>query len=699
MTGLIRRIAPCLFLLAEAVLFFRLNLFAGYGIPWDLRGFHLPHAYAYSDALLRGELPLWDPYTYCGRPFQANIQTAVFYPPVAAAAWLGGLLGQQHLFYLLQVNVILHVFLAGLFAYWLALAIKLSPASALLAATAYMLGGFFAAHAQHMGAVAIAAWLPLALLCALRAQTGPRLRWGLVMSAVLCMTVLAGLTPLTAAAWGAVFLFVLLHRGGWRGAAWFLACCAGAVLLAAIQLLPSLELNGHSIAQYRTDWLRSGGGVPPAALLSLVIPNIHGVFDPSTYRYPYDLTFMYLYSSALGLALAVCAVARVRTNWRVVAFTLAAGLAMLGDQTFVGRSVYALLPQPVRAALHPEFTEPVFLLGLALLAGLGAEQVLSRRGWRWAAALICAADLILVSSGRPMNGMPPGRDPVNQRNLLDGHPETLPRLRAMAEETQPPWRFDSASGGEVFAASAPMFLLPNANGNDPMALARVIQVRLAFCQGERWGRFYEVQNSRSHVLDLLNVRFLFSRERIETGSNSEPGLVLRGEFPGFVVYERPSALPRFWLVTRIRPARDLPEAVAALRSARFNPAQEAVVEGWDGQKVALEGPPGQVRVRRYEAHVIELETEAPQPQFLVSSEAHYPGWRAYVDGAPARLYYANAAFRGIRVPAGRHTVRMEFRPWRLRIGAAISLAAWVCWFVFWIHWRRRVRQPARMGGR
>lgn len=698
MTGLIRRFAPLFLLLADLILFFRLNLFAGYGTPWDLRGFHLPHIHAYSDALLWGELPLWDPYTYCGRPFQANIQTAVFYPPVAAAAWLGGLLGQQHLFFLLQVNVILHVFLAGLFAYWLALGMKLTRPSALLAATVYMLGGYFAAHPQHMGAVAIAAWLPLALLCVLRAQTGSRLRWGLAMAAVLCMTVLGGLPPLTAPAWGAAFLFVLLHWEGRRGVAWFLASCAGAVLLAAIQLLPSIELNGNSIAQYRTDWLRSGGGMPPAALLSLLIPNIHGVFDPSTYRFPYDLTFMYLYSSVVGLTLAACALVRVRANWRVVVFTSVAGLAMLGDQTILGRSVYALLPQPLRAALHPEFTEPVFLLGLALLAGLGAEQVLRRRGWRWAAALICAADLILVSSGRPMNGMPPGRDPVNQRNLLDGRPETLPRLRAMAEETQPPWRFDSVSGGEVFAASAPMFLLPNANGNDPMALARVIQVRLAFTEGERWGRFYEVQNLRSPVLDLLNVRFLISQQRIETGSNSDPGLVLRGEFPGFVVYERPSALPRFWLVARIRPVQNLPEAVAALRSAGFNPAQEAIVEGWVDPVPALEGPPGQVRVRRYEAHVVELETEAPQPQFLVTSEAHYPGWRAYVDGTPARLYYANAAFRGLSIPAGRHTVRMEFRPWSFRAGGALSLAAWTGWFVFWIRSRRRGREPAQIGG-
>lgn len=679
-------------LLVEVILFFRLNLFAGYGIPWDLRGFHLPHAYAYSDALLKGELPLWDPYTYCGRPFQANIQTSVFYPPVALTAWLGGILGQQHLFYLLQLNVILHVFLAGLFAYWLALALKLSPPSSLLAATAYMLGGFFAAHAQHMGAVAIAAWLPLALLCALRAESGSRLLWGLALAAVLCMTVLAGLTPLTAAVWAAVALFLIVRRAPWRMFVWFSLACLAAALLAAVQLAPTLELHRHSIAQYRTDWLGAGGGVPLSALVSLLLPNYHGVFEPSTYRYPYDLTFMYLYSGLLALLLALAALWRIRANASLILSTFVAALAMHGDQTPVGRTVIALLPRDVRAGLHPEFTEPVFLLGLALLAGFGAEHLLRRPSWRWAAVAVCAADLILVSSGRPMNGMPPQRDPVNSRHLLDGRPETLPKLRALAGQADPPWRFDSLSGGAAFAPSAPMFLLPNANGDDPMALARIIQVRLAFCEGQRWGRFYEVRDPASPVLDMLNVRYLISREQLSQEQLDRGALTLRGEFPGFAVYERPRTLPRFWLVSRIRPAGNSEEAAAALRSPAFRPAEEAMVEGWNSAPLGEPGPPGEVRLRRYAAHSVELEVFAPRPQFLVTSEAHYPGWRAYLNGVETPMYYTNVAFRGIPVPAGRHTVRMEFRPHALRLGSVLSLAAWACWLaLLWLCRRRGLR--------
>src|SRR5579864_4629550 len=168
------RLLPYLILLAEVVLFYRHVLFLGHVIPWDLGGFFLPHAHAYADALRGGELPLWDPYTYCGRPLQANIQVGVFYPPMALVAWLGSVLGHEHLRYLLELNVIFHVLLAGVFSYWLGLALGLSRPGALLLGTTYQLGGFFAAHAEHLTAVQVAAWIPFALYCVVRWKDGGR---------------------------------------------------------------------------------------------------------------------------------------------------------------------------------------------------------------------------------------------------------------------------------------------------------------------------------------------------------------------------------------------------------------------------------------------------------------------------------------------------------------------------------------------
>jgi hypothetical protein len=52
----------------------------------------------------------------------------------------------------LELDLILHVFLAGVFTLWLARLLGLHGAPALLAATVYPLAAF-AAHLQHIGAI------------------------------------------------------------------------------------------------------------------------------------------------------------------------------------------------------------------------------------------------------------------------------------------------------------------------------------------------------------------------------------------------------------------------------------------------------------------------------------------------------------------------------------------------------------------
>ena len=82
-----------------------------------------------------------------------------------------------------------------------------------------------------------------------------------------------------------------------------------------------------------------------------------------------------------------------------------------------------------------------------------------------------------------------------------------------------------------------------------------------------------------------------------------------------------------------------------------------------------------MHVLRYESQDLQLDVEAAAPAYLVTSEVNYPGWRAFIDGQPEPLYYANIAFRGLPVPAGRHIVAMRFQPTILWQGAALSLVS------------------------
>src|SRR5260370_5826303 len=248
-------LVPYIVLLAAVLIFFRKVLFwPGYVIPWDFRYFHYPLAAFIADALRAGQLPLWDPYTYCGRPLFADPQAQLFYPPTLAAILVSNLLGGGHLLYVLEWQLALHVFLAGALTYVLLTRLDLTRAAALCGAVGFELSGFFASQTQHLGAINAAAWLPLAAFSVL--IVAPQSLWkgiaGIGVS--IAMSLLAGFPSVAIAVlFNTILLALVSLKGPWRALA---ATCGGGVLaclLSLAQLLPAFQLTSLSIAKYRTD--------------------------------------------------------------------------------------------------------------------------------------------------------------------------------------------------------------------------------------------------------------------------------------------------------------------------------------------------------------------------------------------------------------------------------------------------------------
>jgi hypothetical protein len=253
---------------------------------------------------------------------------------------------------------------------------------------------------------------------------------------------------------------------------------------------------------------------------------------------------------------------------------------------------------------------------------------------------------------------------------IGGSRAALDRIHALGNETLPPGRIDTVAASHDWAIAASMLQVPNANGDDPIAMWRLLQVRFCFAKGDYWSRYYEVAAPQSPVLNLLNIRFVLTRD-----APLPPGgdFFLREDLAeGTHVYQNRNVLPRFFLVGQVQSARDLRDALTIMRSAGFDPARTAVIEA----PVPAQLDPratGSVRTIRYTHRQVDLDVESLRNGFLVTSETYFPGWRAWVDGQPANLVLTNAAFRGLPVPAGRHHVRMEFAPRILWAGMAISV--------------------------
>ncbi len=629
------RSGPYLLLLAEILLFFRKVLFVpGFVIPWDIRGYHLPIAWFTAESLRAWELPLWDPSVYCGRPLYANLTTQLFYPPTIAALLIHNLTApgsSDALLYVLEWQLVLHVFAGGCFTYWLARELGLDTVCSLAAATAFQLGAFFSSQTQHLGAINAACYLPLVWWSLLRFQRSGAVRWAAVTAIALSMVFLAGFPAVTSAVFGFAAIFGALH--GWRTFAAAIAALAASLVLSAVQLLPTLELTGLSVARYRMDWMGTGGGIPAGSLWTLLSPNHFGVFDLKTFRQPHDPTFLYLYSGLTVLALAALALwRRPAFVWRYALLTAAGLLWMLGDSTPLGRVGFVSLPDFLKSAIYLEFAMVAFSLALAVLCGYGLAAIPAR--WRWPVLAAVAMDLILVSSSRPINTAWKFENPGIGEAHVDGVPEVLQTIRKLTGSATPPYRIDTVEESMDWAMGAPITAVPTASGNDPFALDAFMTARRQFVKGERWGRYYEVGDLTSPMLDFMNVRYVLSRNPIDDATLDQARFRAVATLPGRLVYENLEVRPRF----------------------------------------SVE-PGGTVTASVYRGNRVVLETTAPGPATLITSEAAYPGWRVFVDGSETAFGVAHGAFRSVALPAGRHTVEMRFEPSILRKGAWISLAA------------------------
>jgi hypothetical protein len=153
----------------------------------------------------------------------------------------------------------------------------------------------------------------------------------------------------------------------------------------------------------------------------------------------------------------------------------------------------------------------------------------------------------------------------------------------------------------------------------------------------------------------------------------------------------PAPLPRVRLVTRVQPsddpARDLARiniettalvergtmvGLAALDPPYGKPALTPCPSPAGGRGESRSALPGTAKTVVQRPGRWQIETDCGSEQLLVVAESFHSGWRARVDGRVAPVVRVNGDFLGCRVGPGRSEVVLEFRPWSLLAGRAMT---------------------------
>ena len=396
-----------------------------------------PHTPLYSDLILenypwwrfirhslaRGQLPLWNPYTFSGTPFLAKGQHLALYP-------------LSIVFYVLPLEraysifLLLHFGLAACAAALLARTVGISRFGAFLGGMIYGFSGFMLARAVFPMIIAAAAWLPLVLAMAERiivrwpVRGRPRvLPWvagggmGLGMQGLVGHPEILIYTLLTL---GFYSLWRLVARrrgvaaGDLRPAILSLATMAVlGLLVAAVQLLPQFLVLRDN---FRTDTASFsqvlGWSSPWQQLVTLLVPDYFG--NPARYDYTNLFTGRTVtaaeplcwgtknfvegaaYVGILPLVLALA-------GWGRHRHAPAAGagappgpalfwiLTLLSLCFALGTPLYLLIyTLPGMEQVHSPFRWMlVATLGVAILAGYGCDRLRAAPGRALLAARLC----------------------------------------------------------------------------------------------------------------------------------------------------------------------------------------------------------------------------------------------------------------------------------------------------------------------
>jgi len=187
------------------------------------------------------------------------------------------------------------------------------------------------------------------------------------------------------------------------------------------------------------------------------------------------------------------------------------------------------------------------------------------------------------------------------------------------------------------------------------------------------------------VLDLLNVKYVLTDKAVELEALS---WLLDGAGTS-KLYQNHHSLPRAFLVKQFQVLNSDLEFARAFHELSFDPRTTILLEEAPTRFLELKNKQtvpnleSAVQMLTYENNRLVLEVETPEAAFLFMSEAHYPGWQAYVDGEKEEILRASYVFRAIPLGPGSHRVEVVFEPMSFKIGLLLSLLTVFSLLIAW----------------
>ena len=619
-----------------------------------------------------GRLPLWNPTFGAGRPVGGDPLTAMWYPP----SLLVHVLSLRDYFFVLMLG---HLVLAGVGTLVLASRVlKLAPLPALVAAIAFQLAPRMLGHlgAGHLTMIQAVAWFPWVAYGCWLAVRMPG--WGSVaLTPVVALLLLSGHPQMVFYAAMMVLPWVgwlLAARWRTRGPQAVARSLGGlvmagtiAVLLAAIHLVPLVELMGHSTRQntIRADEATAFWPFVQALFgAQIPSPNAHEVlFTPGL----------------IVLALAtVGAWAHRRTAWPLVLGVVVVVALALGNASPFYQALTAIVPGLDRFRSLGRVWFVAHLL-LAMMAGLGAANLVAQMRAVAPRAALLVGLMTLMVVGTTLLWQ--GNRMIHSDDVTANVKPNMMEYRAARLAGKHRIYGVQRNMRQVAAAEQGARL---ADGWDPL----LIQPYVDFMQRAGGYRY----NGYQLTVPPYQV---YDRE-YPTWQNAQPDPALLGLVDVEAVLSR----------THLRDSRfefvDSFDGTALYHNTvNLGPAY-MVARAADGATPTIEDLQildARVVVREQNPEHLEITATSDRGGYLVIGSPAYPGWVATVDDERVPVDSLEGVLPAIRIEGGKHRITWRYEPLSQRLGIVLTLGgllALVGWTLTVYQARRRT--DARVDG-
>ncbi|MFC2131469.1 YfhO family protein [Bacteroidota bacterium] len=683
-----------------------------------------------AQAFSNGEIPFWNPYTFCGMPFLADLQVGFFYPLNRLTALFIDSSGHLSVWGL-QFIITLHFFIAHLCMYFLMRYLKVSSIGSILASISFAFSFAMVLHVIHPMMVYHLAWFPLVFMFFIRGISEFKIKYGIIAGLIFGLSMLAGhpQTILYEVLFLGLFLVWYLiagfRKGDLKANKIIKFLVAGivpfiiSVGIFSVQYLPSQDLADLSKRAESSYELASEGSLEFKQVYTSVVPKLFGFFDgtedksvpfhldKAPYYYYWDTGFYFGIAALMLGLIGIIYGFKNRLTAFLIFISVFGFLFALGDnfvlfKIFYNLPFFGLLRIPARIMFYE-------VIAFSILAGFGFDylwQTLKdKKGFK---NILIASTLPLLIAILISAGVLPG--------ALDT-PEQL---------------MDAVQG---FGTVALVFglcifiiaILINRGMLKPLAGGTILIILTftdLYIQGESFNSSlknpedsYKLDNQMKELftpkddnnlfrvsmrhynpgyMAMMRNQGMMDKIMLVEGYNQlvfnhipppcdvknihdlysvKYELAFDQNSRQFSFVERQGYFPKAWMVYNA--IISTPDAVKPYMETNINIDYSNTVVLEEPVDINLsesgQKPDNKVRITNYSNNNISCEVETGESGILVFSEIWYPDWKVYVDGEEAKLLKADYSFRAVVVPKGMHTVEMKYESSKFTFGVWLSM--------------------------